>query len=119
MFIRTRGPPGAVSNQGQGLWGPPLDTAFTFDLANRNLFLKQNRQSLYILEGKQAAFRAALQNMAPGRGENVYGNFKTERTEAQQYHPRANDFDQSMVWFQKVSPLRSVYLSSFVSCLGK
>jgi hypothetical protein len=104
MFIRSEGPVGVVSNQGQGLGGPSPAAAFAFDLANPNLFLKQNLHSLYLLSGKQAAFRVGLQNMATGRGQNIHSNYKGLRTESEQYHLRANDFDQSMVWFQNVRP---------------
>ncbi|POS75881.1 hypothetical protein DHEL01_v205723 [Diaporthe helianthi] len=111
MFIRSEGPVGVVSHQGQGLWGPspgpsPPTTAFAFDLANPSLFLKQNLHSLYLLSGKQAEFRFGLQNMATSRRENTHGNFTSKGlplvTESQQYHLRANDFDQSMVWFQNM-----------------
>lgn len=117
MFIRGEGPVGVVSHQRhmQDLWGPSPAAAFAFDLADPNLFLKQNLHNLYLMSGKQAAFRSGLQNMATGRGQNIHGDFKGLRTESQQYHLRANDFDQSMVWFQNVRPLCSG--PSFILCV--
>lgn len=119
MFMRSAGPMGPVFNNGQGFWEPSPDTAFAFDLTNPNLFLKQHLQSLQGLSGKQAAFRAGLQNMAPGRNETLQGNFGRQRTVHEQYHLQANDFDPSRVWFQNVR--RPVLPShhSFVPCLGK
>lgn len=108
-----------VPNQSRGHWVSLPDAPFDFDLANPNLFLRHNSQSLYVLSAKQAAFRAGLRNMATGRGETLHGNFKGQRTESQHYHLQANNFDQSMVWFQNVRLLCSVFLSFFVSCLGK
>lgn len=119
MFMRSAGPMGPVLNNGQGFWVPPPNTAFAFDLANPNLFLKQHQQSLQGLPGKQAAFRAGLQNMAPGRNETIQGNLGRQRTGLQQYPLQANNFDQSMVWSQNVRlpVLPSHY--SFVPCLRK
>lgn len=105
MFIKGEGPPGATFNNGQGLWGPTPETAFAFDLADPNWFLKHNLQNLNVLSAKQAAFRANLQNMATGRGGNLQANFSGQKQEPQQYQLRANDYDQSMVWFQNVRRL--------------
>lgn len=102
MFMRSAGPMGPVFNNGQGFWGPLPNTTFAFDLANPNLFLNQHLQSLQGLSAKQAAFRAGLQNMAPGRNETFQGHFGRQRTAHEQYQLQANDFDQSGVWFQKV-----------------
>lgn len=108
MFIRSTDPLGGVFNNGQDLWEPSPTAAFAFDLTNPNLFLRHNLANLHALSGKQAAFRAGLQNMATGRSGNLQGNFNRQRTQPQHYQPRANDFDQSMVWFQNVRRLCAV-----------
>jgi hypothetical protein len=123
MFIRDPRPPGAMPDQGQGLWDPLLGTACAFDLGNQDLFLKPDFQNFYIWTKEKAAFRAALQDTPMGHNKslhgNHHGNIKPETSEPQQHQPRGNDFDPSTDWFQNVRPPLPLFTLGFLCLMSR
>ncbi|KAI3395077.1 hypothetical protein diail_1834 [Diaporthe ilicicola] len=103
MFKGSSDPLQFVWDAPQGQSGRPLEIAFAFDLTNPNFLLKKNLQYRYLLYAKRPGQSVGLRRMAPGRSGNFHnGSFNGARHEPQQYQLRANDFDQSMVWFQNM-----------------